>query len=171
MTPSIYWVREIEPLRFGIMARPRSADWLEDEILGWKSVGLAKVVSLLEPSEVGELGLEAEASLCAAHSINFEVFPIADRGTPNHPTAFLSVAAELASNVRSGSAVAVHCRAGIGRSGLLGACVLSYLGVARDETFAMLTRARGVTVPDTASQVEWLKNFCEVQKAVTIIQP
>lgn len=92
------------------MARPRSADWLEDEILGWKSVGLAKVVSLLEPSEVGELGLEAEASLCAAHGINFEVFPIADRGTPNHPTAFLSVAAELASNVRSGSAVAVHCR-------------------------------------------------------------
>jgi protein-tyrosine phosphatase len=164
MTPSIYWVRDIEPLRFGIMARPRSADWLEDEILGWKSLGVAKVVSLLEPSEVGELGLEAEASLCAAHGIKFEVFPIADRGTPNHPTAFLNVAAELASNVRSGSAVAVHCRAGIGRSGLLGACVLSHLGVAREETFAMLTRARGVTVPDTAGQVEWFKTFCAAHK-------
>jgi len=60
--------------------------------------------------------------------------------------------------------VAVHCRDGIGRSGLLGACVLSCLGVARDEPFAMLTRARGVTVPDTTSQLEWFKTFCAVQK-------
>ena len=57
------WVRDIEPLRFGIMARPRSADRLGDEILGWKTVGVARVMSVLEPSEVGKLGLEAEASL------------------------------------------------------------------------------------------------------------
>ena len=164
MTPSIYWIRDIEPLRFAIMARPRSADWLEDEIVGWKSAGVTKVVSLLQSSEVSELGLDAEASLCAAHGITFEVFPIADRGTPTHPMACLHVAAELASDVRNGRAVAIHCRAGIGRSGLLGACVLSHLGVACEETFAMLTRARGVTVPDTADQVEWFRKFCSTHK-------
>lgn len=146
------------------MARPRAADWLEDEIVGWKVAGVTKVISLLQPSEVRDLGLEAEASLCAAHGITFDVFPIADRGTPNHPAAFLNVAAELASDVRNGSAVAVHCRAGIGRSGLLGACVLSHLGVACEETFAMLTRARGVTVPDTPDQVEWFQKFCSTHK-------
>jgi protein-tyrosine phosphatase len=164
MMPAIYWVRDIEPLRFGIMARPRATDWLEDEVVGWKSAGVSRVVSLLQPCEVSELGLNAEASLCAAHGIKFEVLPIADRGTPNHPAAFLNVAAELASDVRSGSAVAVHCRAGIGRSALLGACVLSHLGVAREGAFAMLTRARGVTVPDTPGQVEWFKNFCSAHK-------
>jgi hypothetical protein len=28
----------------------------------------------------------------------------------------------------------------------------------------MLTRARGVMVPDTPGQAEWFKNFCSVHK-------
>jgi hypothetical protein len=34
MLPEIYWVKELAPKRLGLMARPRSGDWLEDEIAG-----------------------------------------------------------------------------------------------------------------------------------------
>ena len=76
MRPEIYWVPEIEPLRFGIMARPRAGEWLRDEIAGWKSVDVSTVVSLLQPYEVQELGLEEEPTLCATAGIKFVSFPI-----------------------------------------------------------------------------------------------
>ena len=112
--PEIYWVREIEPLRLGIMARPRAGEWLPDEIAGWKSVDVSTVVSLLQPYEVHELGLEDEPTLCAAAEIEFVSFPIPDRGVPAQAQDFLALAERLAVDIRAGSTVAAHCRAGIG---------------------------------------------------------
>src|SRR6185295_4029650 len=53
----------------------------------WKR-GASKVdvvVSLLEPSEVHELELREQGTLCAEHGIEFRSFPIPDRGTPRSP--------------------------------------------------------------------------------------
>jgi hypothetical protein len=46
------------------------------------------VVSLLERSEIRELELQAEPSLCADAGIQFLSFPIPDRGTLNPPASF-----------------------------------------------------------------------------------
>jgi len=55
------------------------------------------------------------------------------------------------------------CRAGIGRSGLVGACVLGLFGVVPDAPFAMLSRARGVAVPDTEAQADSVREFIRGQ--------
>jgi protein-tyrosine phosphatase len=81
--------------------------------------------------------------------------PIKDRGTPESEAGFFALANELAASVQQGSAVAVHCRAGIGRSGLLAGSVLLRLGVPASQVFAALSRARGLSVPDTPAQMEW----------------
>jgi hypothetical protein len=86
----IFWISDIEPLRFGIMARPRAGDWLEDEIAGWKADGVAAVVSLLQPYEVTELGLDSEAALCTASGIRFISHPVTDRGVPETSETFLT---------------------------------------------------------------------------------
>jgi protein-tyrosine phosphatase len=157
--PDVFWVREIEDLRLAIMPRPRNGEWLADEIAGWHRMGLHSVVSLLEIEESRELGLADEESLCHATGLQFVSFPIPDRGIPLNQKVFAELVDDLAERLRSGDSVGIHCRAGIGRSGLLGACVLGAFGVSPESAFAILSRARGVTVPDTDAQADWVRHF------------
>jgi protein-tyrosine phosphatase len=157
--PDVYWIREIEGLRLAIMPRPRMGEWLSDEISGWYRMGLRSIVSLLEIDESRELGLADEESLCRAAGLRFLAFPIPDRGVPLDHARFTELVDGLAEGLRSGDAVGIHCRAGIGRSGLVGACVLGALDVPPDSALGLLSRARGVMVPDTDAQAEWVRDF------------
>jgi protein-tyrosine phosphatase len=158
MTPEIYWI-PVSIGRLAIMARPRAGEWLHDEIDGWRKVGVDSVVSLLEASEVCELELGEEASCCEALGVEFISFPIRDRGVPTSRPITIDLIDGLVSKLRTGSSIAIHCRAGIGRSSLIAACVLGKLGVKPDEAFEIIGRARGVVVPDTPEQREWLAGF------------
>jgi protein-tyrosine phosphatase len=159
LQPDVYWLRELEGVRLAIMPRPRSGEWLTDEIAGWSRLGVQTVVSLLEPREVSELDLADQESLCRGVNLQFVSFPIPDRGVPSSSVKFANLVAVLEEGLRSGESVAVHCRAGIGRSGLLAACILGTFGVDPDSAFGMLSRARGVAVPDTDAQVAWVREF------------
>jgi protein-tyrosine phosphatase len=158
MTAEVYWVREIEPLKLAIMPRPRGGEWLEDEVAGWKRSGITNVVSLLHRYEIEELSITGEEAFCRASGIEYRSFPIQDRGTPNVAAGFFALVQDLTVLVQNSSGVAVHCRAGIGRSGLTAACVLLKLGIPAQEVFAMLSRARGLAIPDTSSQIEWFQS-------------
>ena len=157
MKPDIYWIDGVPSGRLAIMPRPRAGDWLEDEIAGWRDEGVDVVVCLLEPHEVSELGLEREPVLCQHHAIDFIAFPIADRGVPESEQDGLALAGQLAERLRSGTAAAIHCRAGIGRSSLVAACALGLLGIEPDTAFNAIGMARGVTVPDTEQQRNWVR--------------
>ncbi len=159
MKPDIYWIDGLGPIRLGLMARPRSGDWLEGEIAGWQRAGIGAVVSLLENHEVRELALSQEAPLCKEHDIEFISFPIPDRKTPASIRDASALVDGLVARLESGTAVAVHCRAGIGRTGLIAGSILARLGVPFADIFATLTVARGVTVPDTQGQIEWVAAF------------
>jgi protein-tyrosine phosphatase len=156
MRPEVYWIDGVLTGRLAIMARPRAGDWLEDEITGWHEAGIDIVVCLLERHEVQELGLDREAELCWDKAIEFVGFPIPDRGVPESRRATVELAMRLADRVRDGRSVAVHCRAGIGRSGLIAACVLGLTGIGIDLAFKAISEARGVAVPDTEQQRAWV---------------
>lgn len=155
----IHWVKGIEPNRLGLMARPRGGEWLGEEVAAWRLASLSMVVSLLESQEVRELELKEQPALCAAHGIEFRHFPIPDRGTPSSGREVFALVAELSSVLTQGKAVAIHCRAGIGRTGVVAGCLLHALGVPYDDIFHRLSRSRGVVMPDTSSQVEWVEKY------------
>jgi protein-tyrosine phosphatase len=67
----------------------------------------------------------------------------------------------LASRVGEGRTVAIHCRAGIGRSSVIAACALVRLGANPDRVFEAIAKARGVEVPDTGQQREWVRAFAD----------
>lgn len=159
MLPEIFWISEVAPLRLAQMARPRSGEWLPDEIAGWHRAGVHTVVSLLVIHEVIELGLKEEQTICANQGIDFLNMPIPDRGTPHSFSGVSKMVDELVARLRGNEGVAIHCRAGIGRSGLLSACVLLRLGLPYADVFPILSRARKVPVPDTTGQIEWVKRF------------
>ncbi len=153
MLSDIYWIRTPGDLQLAIMARPRSGDWLEDEIAHWQRSGVEIVVSLLERDEVEELELNREPILCERHGIEFRSWPIPDRGLPHDPAAFRQFAGELAG---SGKSIAIHCRAGIGRSSVLAAAIMVHAGESAEPALAAIADARGVPVPDTDEQRDWI---------------
>ncbi len=156
MTAEIYWISGLEPGRLAILGRPRAGDWLDDEIADWKSAGVTDVVSLLEDHEMRELGLTQEGEIVGRIGICFERFAIPDRGVPASFQAAHALWNYLAAKIRAGQSVGVHCRAGIGRSGLVVAGTLVHLGIPDREAWDRTARARGIPVPDTEQQREWL---------------
>ena len=136
------------------MPRPRGGDWLFDEISSLRELGVDVVISLLETPEIEELDIREEESVCKANQIAFISFPIADRGVPGSVQAVIALANSVLANLRSGMNVAIHCRAGIGRSSLMAASVLKLSGISVDQAFQMIESARGCMVPDTSQQRE-----------------
>jgi protein-tyrosine phosphatase len=152
------------PGRLAIMARPRADDWLELDVTEWRSSGVDLVVSLLEREEVSELGLQREAELCRECGIEFISFPIPDRGVPEILQAS-DIARSIADGIASGRSIAVHCRAGIGRSSIIAACAMICLGIEASEALTLIRAARGVIVPDTEEQRDWIMAFGDARAA------
>ena len=155
MLPTIYPITTIGDGFLATMGRPRAGDWLETEFCGLRKLGVRHVVSLLEPVEAHCLGHEAEH--CTNADLAFTHFPIPDRGTPRDAKAFLDLAGTLYEGCVEGRSSAIHCRAGIGRASLLATAVLLHHGMTVDEAFAKISNARGVDVPDTKEQRQWLE--------------
>ena len=67
----LFWIEHGGAGRLAITARPRADDWLDAEVDAWNAAGVDLVVSLLEPSEVSELGLGREADPAVSTSSPF----------------------------------------------------------------------------------------------------
>jgi len=141
----------------GIMPHPDAAQ-LSAELAELRSNHVAMLVSLLQPGERDDLGLADTETRCAEHGIEYLSHPVQDFGPPADGPAFAALALTLKQNVLAGSGIAVHCRAGIGRSGLLAASVLVALGASPAAAFAAVSAARGETVPEVPAQARWLES-------------
>lgn len=142
-----------------IAARPRGGDWLEDEFARWNSQGANAVLSLLTTDEEHELGLEHEVTVARNRGIEFVSLPIPDRGIPFFEGEFAHAIEWLDSALASGQTVVVHCRQGIGRSGMAAACVLVLNGMDPAPAIARVSSARGLPVPETGPQREWIERY------------
>ena len=155
---SLYWIMQ-EGLRLGIMPRPRGNDWLSDDLRILRQAGVDVIVSALTALEAEELGLAAEAQECAQNGLLFISFPIEDRSVPTSHTDFSALVNRLLEYSRRGKAIVVHCRAGIGRSSMIAACVLIRNGLSVESSFQSLGESRGCPVPDTPEQRQWVEGF------------
>jgi protein-tyrosine phosphatase len=153
MYSELYWIDTVDTPKLAIMARPRAGDWLEDEIAHWKRSGVGIVISLLEPDEVNDLGLAMEAALCGESGIEYLSFPIPDRGLPNDAGLAMRFAAKVTGKSKP---IAIHCRAGIGRSSVMAAAVLIANGITPAAALSAIEKARGLPIPDTDAQRDWV---------------
>ena len=72
---------------------------------------------------------------------------------------FFAFIDQLHGYLGNGGGVAIHCRMGIGRSSLVAACLLVKSGFLADDAFGSISRDRGMRVPDTLSQIEWVRSI------------
>lgn len=152
----IFWVDGSPPPGLAIVARPRGADWLEDEIVRLKRGGIDTLVSLLEEHEAGWLGLEGERAAAEKAGLEFLTHPIPDTQVPTSIGSFRTFVSDLARRLRGGERIGVHCRGSIGRSTVTAACTLIHLGWKPYAALAAVERARGCPVPDTEEQRAWI---------------
>lgn len=156
MRAEIFWVDN----SFAIIARPRGGDWLEDEIKLLAAVGLNVIVSLLTEDEEIELNLMQERAECLAAGLDFYSFPINDRSVPASMDAVLELVTQLSTAfIRDSKKIGIHCRQGLGRSPLILAALLVRIEHSPEEALQKISQARGVEVPETNEQKEWLNNF------------
>jgi hypothetical protein len=163
----LFWINRYLDGNLAIMAAPRLTERLDDKVLSWKRDGIDLVVSLLESPELPGL-TDAEALLCDELGIEFLTFPIRDKSVPPSLKPYCDLVAKIAAQIAAGRAVAIHCRAGIGRSATLAACTLIWLGVDAEDALDMIAEARGVEVPETEEQRQWILGFPEASRALRV---
>ncbi len=159
MNPKLYWINGPWPGKLAISARPRGGDWLEDEISGWRTAGVDAVVSLLTPQENKDLQLGEESDLAQSRGLRFLSLPVEDRGVPSSLDDALLAVENVTEMLRQGRNVAIHCRQGIGRSGIFAAAVLIKAGDKFGDALKQISEVRGVLVPETSEQREWIRSF------------
>jgi protein-tyrosine phosphatase len=149
-----YWV-ESPVGRIAIAAAP-DADNMIQEISNMQEEKVEFVLSLLQADEASQIGLANEELILEAAGIEFAQIPIADFGVPENGSEIDSVVLDMARYLETGGSLVVHCRGGIGRSSMVVSAILTHLGVKSNDALRHVEKARGLRVPETTAQREWV---------------
>ncbi|HEY2860861.1 MAG TPA: hypothetical protein VGJ21_20800 [Terracidiphilus sp.] len=155
----IFWINGAETPHLAIVMRPRGEDWLDDEMHRIKRAGVDTIVSMIEHHEAVWLGLGDEKGAAERAGIEFLSYPIPDTHIPDDVAGFREFVSVLADRLQRGEHIGVHCRGCIGRATVASACALIHLEWESSAALVAIERARGVPVPDTAEQEEWILHY------------
>lgn len=158
IAPRLFTIDRQGPGRLWTMAAPRGAECLADEVAALRSLGVDTLVSMLTDAENWELDLLEEARVAQERGLGFLSLPTRDRGLPD-PSTTKRTGEDLARELARGRGVAIHCRAGIGRSSVLAAYVMGLEGIPVAEAWPRISRARGLPVPDTDEQARFVERL------------
>ena len=159
MWTELHWVDGPWLGKLALAARPRGGEWLDEELARWQESGVHTVFSLLTPQEQEDLDLKEEERKAKARRMEFRSFPIPDRQVPDSEARLARALEKLDKELASGRNVVLHCRQGIGRSGLVAACLLVTKGLETGAAIRRLSAARGVSIPETSEQRRWIDHF------------
>ncbi|MBL4659849.1 MAG: dual specificity protein phosphatase family protein [Alcanivoracaceae bacterium] len=120
------------------------------------------LVSLLQFEEVSAFSLINEASECEELGIEFINFQIKDHDVPQFFLPFNQLITKLSTDIKLGKNIAIHCYAGIGRTGMVASSVLIKLGMQVDHALIQLSQCRGMKVPETIGQISWLHHHSQL---------
>jgi protein-tyrosine phosphatase len=120
--------------------------------------GANVLVSLLAPHEYNAFGIADLPSAAAEHGLELVRLPIQDGGIPPLVTDALTFVQLILGRLGSGATVVVHCRGGLGRTGLVAACCLTTVGHEPDEAIAMVRAARSGAI-ENSMQEKFIAEF------------
>jgi ADP-ribosyl-[dinitrogen reductase] hydrolase len=123
--------------------------------------GVNSFVDLTQPGEAEPY----EAALPV--SIDYLRKPIRDHGTPATAVQMAEILGCLRTALHEGRRVYLHCRAGIGRTGMVAGCLLVEQGLSGEDALTELNRlwrqsaraSQWPAVPETAEQIEYVRSW------------
>ncbi|MEP5731410.1 MAG: protein-tyrosine phosphatase family protein [Sulfitobacter sp.] len=132
----------------------------EQDIQRLGHAGITTALSMLPSAEAADLAMAQEGQFCANYGLTFRNYPIPDFGLPD-PQPFAALIEELVADLQQDAKIAVHCRAGIGRSGMVCSCILIALGYSAARAKSIVSDARSVSIPDTVEQDTFINDFAK----------
>ena len=123
-------------------------------------LGISSIVSLIDTDECRLIGVPSLSTQAVAAGLDWRDFPITDRAVPepDQSAAFQQLLVDLSTMLDDGARLAIHCRAGVGRSGLLAAALLVWRGVAADEAIAAIRHCRPGAI-ETDGQERYIRSL------------
>jgi len=122
--------------------------------------GTDVLVTLLEVHEFAQLQIESLFEQIEALGMRSHWFPIPDFNVPASLPDLATLVHEIIALANAGQTVVIHCKAGLGRSGLVAAACLVALGYSKNEALGHVRQARPGTV-ETLSQENFVEAFAQ----------
>lgn len=137
----------------GLPVNGSHLDYFRDQIT---VQGITQLVILTEDHEISDLAPNY-AHLLSSGDIGATIMrlPIRDFGVPDSLSAFRHVAEYIATLLQQGSRIVMHCRGGIGRTGLMACAVMIELGLEIDEAIGLV--AASGSKCETTEQTDFLR--------------
>ncbi len=130
------------------------------DLAALRALGASLVLTLVETEKLERLGLTNFGALVKRAGMDWLHLPITDFGVPGE--AFLrewpAASADIHARFQRGERTAIHCRAGIGRTGLAASLILIERGLPPAEAIALVRRHRPGAV-ETEAQLAFVMNW------------
>lgn len=128
------------------------------EVARWEATTL---VTLVESHELTHLGVEDLGATARSLGLEWMHLPIRDVSTPcpAFEQAWETRGAELRRRLAAGEGIVIHCRGGLGRTGLVAARLLIELGEAPQRALAMVRSIRPGAVEAPEQEAYVLNGF------------
>ncbi len=134
---------------------------LDRDLTVLERIGVTVLAPLIPDAEMRMLGVPDLLDEIRYHHMGVEHFPFPDAGVPNDMAAFAAFIDRLVALLNEGERVVCHCRGGLGRAGLVAACML--LRLERFQTpadaIAEVRRKRSPRAVETRAQERFIDAY------------
>ncbi len=124
------------------------------------------LVTLVQAHELKELEIPDLFEQVQAHGMQSCWFPIQDFSTPDSMAGLQALVEQILAALAAGQTVVVHCKGGLGRSGLVAAACLVALGYSPEAAFVAVRQARPGSV-ETLAQEAYVVEFARQWQAAS----
>ena len=133
---------------------------IEEALRALKQAGAMAVITLMPQAELDANGAEHIAHHCEALGLGWYHLPVADEQVPQEDfgQGWKASRQAILDQLRAGQALAIHCKGGSGRTGLIAVRILIETGIARSQAIALVQALRPGAIQHPA-HCNWINQF------------
>lgn len=125
-----------------------------------QQAGASAIITLMPHSELTRDGVEEIAERCRVLDLAWFHLPVADEQVPleDFEQAWPAASQQILDRLQAGQALAIHCKGGSGRTGLIAARLLIAAGLPPSEAIALVQALRPKAMQHPA-HLDWINQF------------
>lgn len=133
---------------------------LVDSLATLKQAGASAVISLMPASELATNGAEDIGKQCQVQDMAWFHLPVADEQVPleDFGQGWKASKQSILERLNAGQDIAIHCKGGSGRTGLIAARIMVEAGIPRADAIALVQALRPKAIQHPA-HINWITQF------------